>query len=219
MDKKNKVLFYLGSHENGNSYSQGSSYLQEVREKITSILKNKGLLDEELIDEFYNACLTKACSTEEDRKRKGEAIVKVAKKIRDEREQVEKNTKLNGVKKNNQIGNLPQRWEKNLNSEKAKDSSKLKESYDEVLNTFRGRDLKVSLFEINGKIIGENYEIKAVKSGDIQSKGKNSDKRVTFDDLTGVNVLPFYDMPCDKNNVNSTFAIPKEEALSQKRQE
>ena len=92
----------------------------------------------------------------------------------------------------------------------------MKESYDEVLNTFRGRDLKVSLFEINGKIIGENYEIKAVKSGDIQSKGKNSDKRVTFDDLTGVSVLPFYDMPCDKNNVNSTFAIPKEEALSKK---
>lgn len=93
----------------------------------------------------------------------------------------------------------------------------MKESYDEVLNTFRGRDLKMSLFEINGKIIGENYEIKAVKSGDIQSKGKNSDKRVTFDDLRGVNVLPFYkDMTCDKNSVNSTFAIPKKEALSKK---
>ena len=163
-DKRNKVLNYLGEHKNDNSYSQGISYLQEVREKITSILKNKGLLDEELIDELYNACLTKACSIEEDRKRKGEAIVKVAKKIRDEREQVEKNTKLNGVKKNNQIGNLPQRRE-------------------------------------------------------IQSKEKNSDKRVTFDDLRGVSVLPFYDMPCDKNNVNSTFAIPKEEALSQKRKE
>ena len=92
----------------------------------------------------------------------------------------------------------------------------MKESYDEVLNTFRGRDLKMSLFEINGKIIVENYEIKAVKSGDIQSKGKNSDKRVTFDDLTGVSMLSLYDMPCDKNSVNSTFAIPKEEALSKK---
>jgi hypothetical protein len=39
---------------------------------------------------------------------------------------------------------------------------------------------------------------------------------VTFDDLTGVSVLAFYDMPCDKNNVNSTFAIPKKEALSKK---
>lgn len=126
---------------------------------------------------------------------------------------------MNGVKKSDQTGNSPQWWEKDINSEKVKDSSKLKESYDEVLNTFRGRDLKMSLFEINGKIIGENYEIKAVKSGDIQSKGKNSDKRVTFDDLRGVSVLPFYDMPCDKNNVNSTFAIPKEEALSQKRKE
>lgn len=160
-DKKNKILFFLERHENGNSYSQGISYLQEVREKITSILKNKGLLDEELIDELYNACLTNACSTEEDRKRKGEAIAKVAKKIRDKREQVEKNTKLNGVKKNNQIGNLPQRREK-------------------------------------------------------ESKGKNYDKHVIFDDLTGVSVLPFYDMPCDKNNVNSTFAIPKKEALSKK---
>ena len=92
----------------------------------------------------------------------------------------------------------------------------MKESYDEVLNTFRGRDLKMSLFEINGKIMVENYEIKAVKSGDIQSKGKNSDKRVTFDDLTGVSMLSLYDMPCDKNSVNSTFAIPKEEALSKK---
>ena len=186
-DKRNKVLNYLGEHKNDNSYSQGISYLQEVREKITSILKNKGLLDEELIDELYNACLIKECSTKEDRKIEGNVIIEVAKKIRDKREQVEKNIKLNGVKKNNQIGNLPQRREKNLNSEKVKDSSKL-----------------------------ENYEIKAVKSGDIQSKGKNSDKRVTFDDLTGVSVLPFYDMPCDKNNVNSTFAIPKEEALSKK---
>ena len=124
---------------------------------------------------------------------------------------------MNGVKKSDQTGNSPQWWEKDINSEKVKDSSKLKESYDEVLNTFRGRDLKMSLFEINGKIIGENYEIKAVKSGDIQSKGKNSDKRVTFDDLRGVNVLPFYkDMTCDKNSVNSTFAIPKKEALSKK---
>lgn len=105
-DKKNKILFFLERHENGNSYSQ------EVRNEISFILdgeilrlgyviSNKDLLDEELIDELYNACLTKACSTEEDRKRKGEAIAKVAKKIRDEREQVEKNTKLNGVKKNN----------------------------------------------------------------------------------------------------------------------
>ena len=302
-DKKNKVLFYLGSHENGNFYSQGSSYSREVREKITSILKNKGLLDEkligelsdvcltkkcsteedrerkgdsivevakaislaqrnkvlnyleehkndnsypqevrneisfildgeilrlgyvisnkdlldeELIDELYNACLTKACLNKEDRKRKGEAIVKVAKKMHDEKKETEKNTKLNGVKKSDQTGNSPQWCEKDINSEKVKDSSKLKESYDEVLNTFRGRDLKVSLFEINGKIIGENYEIKAVKSGDIQSKGKNSDKRVTFDDLTGVSMLSLYDMPCDKNSVNSTFAIPKEEALSKK---
>jgi hypothetical protein len=211
------VLFFLERHENGNSYSQGSSYLQEVREKITSILKNKGLLDEKLIGELSDVCLTKKCSTEEDRERKGEAIVKVAKKIRDEKKETEKNTELNGVKKSDQTGNSPQWWEKDINSEKVKDSSKLKESYDEVLNTFRGRDLKVSLFEINGKIIGENYEIKAVKSGDIQSKGKNSDKRVTFDDLRGVNVLPFYkDMTCDKNGVNSTFAIPKKEALSKK---
>lgn len=100
-DKKNKVLFYLGSYGNGNSYSQGSSYSREVREKITFILKNKGLLDEKLIGELYDVCLTKKCSTEEDRERKGDSIVKVAKKIRDEREQVEKNTKLNGVKKNN----------------------------------------------------------------------------------------------------------------------
>lgn len=215
-DKRNKVLNYLGEHKNDNSYSQGISYLQEVREKITSILKNKGLLDEELIDELYNACLIKECSTKEDRKIEGNVIIEVAKKIRDKREQVEKNIKLNGVKKNNQIGNLPQRREKNLNSEKVKDSSKLKESYDDVLKNFRRSDLGKSIIEINGKIIGENYEIKAVKSGDIQSKGKNSDKRVTFDDLTGVSVLPFYDMPCDKNNVNSTFAIPKEEALSKK---
>ena len=104
-DKRNKVLNYLGEHKNDNSYSQ------EVRNEISFILEGKSLrlgyiisnidvLDEELIDELYNACLIKECSTEEDRKRKGEAIAKVAKKIRDEREQVEKNTKLNGVKKN-----------------------------------------------------------------------------------------------------------------------
>ena len=80
-DKRNKVLNYLGEHKNGNSYSQGSSYLQEVREKITSILKNKGLLDEKLIGELSDVCLTKKCSTEEDRERKGDSIVEVAKAI------------------------------------------------------------------------------------------------------------------------------------------
>ena len=124
--QRNKVLNYLEEHKNDNSYPQ------EVRNEISFILdgeilrlgyviSNKDLLDEELIDELYNACLTKACLNKEDRKRKGEAIVKVAKKIRDEREQVEKNTKLNGVKKNNQTGNSPQWWEKDINSEKVKD--------------------------------------------------------------------------------------------------
>lgn len=90
LDMRNKILFYLESHENGNSYSQGISYLQEVREKITSILKNKGLLDEELIDELYNACLIKECSTKEDRKIEGNVIIEVAKKMRDEKKRQRK---------------------------------------------------------------------------------------------------------------------------------
>ena len=85
LDKKNKILFFLERHENGNSYSQGSSYSREVRDEISFILEgeilrlgyvisNKDLLDEELIDELYNVCLTNACSTEEDRKKKAKLL-------------------------------------------------------------------------------------------------------------------------------------------------
>lgn len=98
--KKEKILLYLEGHKNGNSYSQGSSYSQKVREKITFILKNKNLLDEKLIDELYDACLIKACFNEEDRKRKGEAIVCAAdriceksKGIKEKTDESEENTK------------------------------------------------------------------------------------------------------------------------------